>query len=64
MAGDSAFETVLRGYDRRQVDEFILRQEEAAETLRTALAETERKLQVATDPPNCWKPRTAGCMNR
>jgi cell division septum initiation protein DivIVA len=49
MAGDSAFETVLRGYDRRQVDEFILRQEEAAETLRTALAETERKLQVATE---------------
>ena len=49
IAGDSAFETVLRGYDRRQVDEFILRQEEAAETLRTALAETERKLRVATE---------------
>ena len=49
MAGDSAFETVLRGYDRRQVDEFILRQEEAAEALRTALAEIERKLKVATD---------------
>jgi hypothetical protein len=37
------------GYDRRHVDEFILRQEEAAETLRTALAETERKLRVATE---------------
>jgi cell division septum initiation protein DivIVA len=49
MAGDSAFETVLRGYDRRQVDEFILRQEEVAEKLRISLAETEGRLGVATE---------------
>ena len=64
MAGDSAFETVLRGYDRRQVDEFILRQEEAAETLRTALAETERKLQVATESAELLEAENRRCMNR
>ena len=47
--GEAAFETALRGYDRKQVDDFILRQEEAAKAVRAALAETERKLRAATE---------------
>lgn len=48
-ASRAAFDTVLRGYDRRQVDEAISRREEEVDRLRAELAEMTRQRRLATD---------------
>ena len=42
------FEVLLRGYDRSAVDAYVARQEQAAQTMRTALEEAEQRLAEAT----------------
>ena len=43
------FGTVLRGYERRQVDDYVARLHSETETLRAQLAEAERQRQLATE---------------
>jgi hypothetical protein len=48
-ASTSAFDTSLRGYERRQVDEYVARQRNEMTTLRAGLAEAERQRRLATE---------------
>jgi hypothetical protein len=43
------FATVLRGYERRQVDDYVARQRDQTATLRAQLVETQRQRRLATD---------------
>lgn len=43
------FQTVLRGYERRQVDNYVARQRTEAATLRTQLVEAEHQRRLATE---------------
>jgi uncharacterized phage infection (PIP) family protein YhgE len=43
------FGTVLRGYERRQVDDYVARLHSETEALRAQLAEAERQRQLATE---------------
>ena len=45
----SAFDSALRGYERRQVDEYVTRQRNETATLRAQLAEAERQRRLATE---------------
>lgn len=47
--GAPGFESALRGYDRRQVDEFVAAGRAEAEQLRTELAEARRQQRAATE---------------
>jgi cell division septum initiation protein DivIVA len=44
-----SFDTVLRGYERRQVDDFITRQSTELTALREELAESQRQRKLATE---------------
>ena len=46
---EQPFVTVLRGYERRQVDDYVARQRDQTATLRAQLAETQRRRRLATD---------------
>jgi hypothetical protein len=46
---EQPFATVLRGYERRQVDDYVARQREQTATLRAQLVETQRQRRLATD---------------
>jgi hypothetical protein len=48
-ATSSAFDSALRGYERRQVDEYVARQRNETTTLRAQLAEAERQRRLATE---------------
>jgi hypothetical protein len=48
-ATSSAFDSALRGYERRQVDEYVARQRNETATLRAQLAEAERQRRLATE---------------
>ncbi len=43
------FDTVLRGYERRQVDEYVTRAKEEIAQLKEELAEAQRKRRLATE---------------
>jgi hypothetical protein len=43
------FDTVLRGYERRQVDEFVARSKDEIAQLKDNLAEAQRKRRLATE---------------
>jgi len=45
---EQPFATVLRGYERRQVDDYVARQRDQTATLRAQLAETQRRRRLAT----------------
>lgn len=47
--GPPSFDTVLRGYERRQVDDFISRQGGELTALREELAEAQRQRKLATE---------------
>lgn len=44
-----AFDTALRGYERRQVDEFVVERQKEVARLRMELAEAQRQQRVATE---------------
>ncbi len=46
---EQPFATVLRGYERRQVDEYVARQRDQTATLRAQLVEMRRQRRLATD---------------
>ena len=46
---EQPFATVLRGYERRQVDDYVARQRDQTATLRAQLVETQRQRRLATD---------------
>lgn len=46
---EQPFVTVLRGYERRQVDDYVARQRDQTATLRAQLVETQRQRRLATD---------------
>lgn len=48
-ATTAPFDTALRGYERRQVDEYVARQRNETATLRAQLAEAERQRRLATE---------------
>jgi hypothetical protein len=48
-ASTSPFDTSLRGYERRQVDDYLARQRNEVATLRANLAEAERQRRLATE---------------
>ena len=48
-ATSSAFDSAMRGYERRQVDEYVARQRNETATLRAQLAEAERQRRLATE---------------
>lgn len=48
-AAAAMFDTALRGYDRRQVDDAITRKDEELDRLRTDLMEISRQRRLATD---------------
>jgi hypothetical protein len=48
-ASTSPFDSALRGYERRQVDEYVARQRNETATLRAQLAEAERQRRLATE---------------
>ena len=43
------FDTVLRGYERRQVDEFVAKASDDVARLKNDLADAKRKCRLATD---------------
>jgi hypothetical protein len=47
--GSSPFDVALRGYERRQVDDYLGRQRSETAALRTALSEAERQRRLATE---------------
>ena len=48
-ASTTQFDTALRGYERRQVDEFVARHRNEMTGLRAQLAEAERQRRLATE---------------
>ncbi|HZG90316.1 MAG TPA: hypothetical protein VEZ42_08890 [Pseudonocardia sp.] len=48
-SGEPTFDTVLRGYERRQVDEFVSRHRDQLTALREELAEAQRQRKLATE---------------
>lgn len=47
--GDVPFDTAMRGYERRQVDEFVAARKEEVSALTTELAEERRRRHLATE---------------
>jgi cell division septum initiation protein DivIVA len=47
--GSPSFDTVLRGYERRQVDDFVAQHRAEIAALREELAEAQRQRKLATD---------------
>ena len=56
-------DTVLRGYERRQVDEFVVEQNKEIARLKMELAEEQRKRRLATDTPRAPRRSCASCGN-
>ncbi len=48
-SGVSLFDTVLRGYERRQVDEYVIRKDDEVTRLRGELGEMSRQRRLATE---------------
>jgi hypothetical protein len=48
-SGGQSFDTALRGYERRQVDEFVAERQKEVSRLRVELAEAQRQQRLATE---------------